>query len=479
MKEKKSSRPQKKRTNLPIMAVTYLFTAVFVSMMVYICYYSATHKQELINNSYNGRQQVLTAKNIRGTIYAGGGEILAQTVTDEEGKEERSYPYGNLFSHAVGYATHGRAGVEALGNYYLIHSNAPLSEKVANDMSGMKYPGDDVHTTLDVNLQEVAYQALGVYKGAIIVTEPSSGKILAMVSKPDYDPNQIEEIWDSLVEDKESGVLLNRTTQGLYPPGSTFKIVTALEYMRENPDTYQNYEFQCNGSFSDGADRINCYHGQSHGSVNFARAFAKSCNASFANIGVKLDKGEFQDTLDDLLFNQELPLELSYNKSRIEVYDDSPNKDMMQIAIGQGTTGMTPVHLNMITNAIANDGVLMKPYVIDFVENSMGSVVKQFSPSSEKRLISSEEAAALKELMRGVVEEGTASRLKGLSYTAAGKTGSAEYNTVKGDSHAWFTGFAPVDDPKISVTIIIEGAGSGGDFAVPIAKRIFDAYFQE
>ncbi len=479
MKEKKSRCPQKKRTNLPIMAVTYLFTAVFVSMMVYICYYSATHKQELINNSYNGRQQVLTAKNIRGTIYAGGGEILAQTVTDEEGKEERNYPYGNLFSHAVGYATHGRAGVEALGNYYLIHSNAPLSEKVANDMSGVKYPGDDVHTTLDVNLQEVAYQALGVYKGAIIVTEPSSGKILAMVSKPDYDPNQIEEIWDSLVEDKESGVLLNRTTQGLYPPGSTFKIVTALEYMRENPDTYQNYGFQCNGSFSDGADRINCYHGQSHGSVNFARAFAKSCNASFANIGVELDKGEFQDTLDDLLFNQELPLELSYNKSRIEVYDDSPNKDMMQIAIGQGTTGMTPVHLNMITNAIANDGVLMKPYVIDFVENSMGSVVKQFSPSSEKRLISSEEAAALKGLMRGVVEEGTASRLKGLSYTAAGKTGSAEYNTVKGDSHAWFTGFAPVEDPKISVTIIIEGAGSGGDFAVPIAKRIFDAYFQE
>ena len=203
MKEKKSRCPQKKRTNLPIMAVTYLFTAVFVSMMVYICYYSATHKQELINNSYNGRQQVLTAKNIRGTIYAGGGEILAQTVTDEEGKEERNYPYGNLFSHAVGYATHGRAGVEALGNYYLIHSNAPLSEKVANDMYGVKYPGDDVHTTLDVNLQEVAYQALGVYKGAIIVTEPSSGKILAMVSKPDYDPNQIEEIWDSVVEDKE------------------------------------------------------------------------------------------------------------------------------------------------------------------------------------------------------------------------------------------------------------------------------------
>lgn len=479
MKAKKSNHPKKKKTNIPIMAVTYMFAAVFLSMMGYICYYSAVHKQELINNSYNGRQQVLTAKNIRGKIYAEGGEILAQTVTDEEGKEERNYPYGSLFAHAVGYATHGRAGVEALGNYYLIHSNAPLSEKVENDISGIKYQGDDVYTTLDVNLQQVAYQALGVYKGAIIVTEPSSGKILAMVSKPDYDPNQIEEIWDSLVEDKESGTLLNRTTQGLYPPGSTFKIVTALEYIRENPDTYQSYGFQCAGSFSDGADRINCYHGQSHGSVDFARAFAKSCNASFANIGLKLDKEKFQDTLKDLLFNQELPLELGYNKSRIEVTGDSPNKDMMQIAIGQGTTGMTPVHLNMITNAIANGGILMKPYMIDFVKNSMGTVVKQFSPSSGKRLISSGEAAVLKELMHGVVEEGTASRLKGQAYTAAGKTGSAEYNTVKGDSHAWFTGFAPVEEPQISVTIIIEGAGSGGDFAVPIAKRIFDAYFQE
>lgn len=476
---KKNKRPEKKKINMPIMTVTYLFVAVFFGMMVYICHYSVTHKQELINNSYNGRQQMLTAKNVRGTIYASGGEILAQTLTNEEGEEERSYPYGNLFSHAVGYASHGRAGMEALGNYYLIHSNAPLSEKVADDMAGNKYPGDDVHTTLNVKLQEVADGALGVYRGAIIVSEPSSGKILAMVSKPDYDPNQIEEIWEDLMEDTESGVLLNRTTQGLYPPGSTFKIVTALEYIRENPNTYQNYSYQCAGSFSNGEDRINCYHGQSHGSVNFSGSFAKSCNASFANMGLQLDKSRFQDTLKELLFNQELPLEISYSKSRIDVNENSPNSDMMQIAIGQGTTGMTPVHLNMITNAIANNGTLMKPYIIDYVENSTGTIIKQFSPSSYKKLMTEEEAAVLKELMHGVVEEGTASRLKGLSYTAAGKTGSAEYNRVKGDSHAWFTGFAPAEDPQISVTVIIEGAGSGGDFAVPIAKRIFDAYFEE
>lgn len=463
---------------MAILSVTYLFVAVFLGMMFYICHYSVTHQQELINNSYNGRQQMLIAKNVRGKIYGGGGEILAQTITDENGNEERSYPYGNLFAHTVGYSTHGRAGVEALGNYYLIHSNAPLSEKVSNDVEGIKYPGDDVYTTLDVNLQEVANHAMGIYRGAIIVSEPSTGKILAMVSKPDYDPNQIEELWDGLVKDTESGILLNRATQGLYPPGSTFKILTALEYMKENPDTYRNYQFQCGGSFTSGTDRINCYHGQSHGSVNFSSSFAKSCNASFANIGLQLDKSKFADTLEELLFNEELPLGIIHNNSHVEVNKDSTDGDMMQVSIGQGTTGMTPMHLNMITNAIANEGTLMKPYIVDRVENSTGTVIKQFSPSSYKKLISQQEAESLKELMRGVVEEGTARKLKGLSYTAAGKTGSAEYNSIKEDSHAWFTGFAPADNPQISVTIIIEGAGSGGDFAVPIARRIFDAYFE-
>ena len=459
--------------------MTYLFTAVFLGMMFYICQYSMVHRQELLNNSYNGRQQLLTARNTRGTIYAGSGEVLARTVTDSEGRETREYPYENLFAHAVGYATHGRAGVEALGNYYLIQSNAPLSEKVSAEVAGSKYAGDDVYTTLDVGLQEVAYKAMGVYRGAVIVSETSTGKILAMVSKPDFDPNGIEDIWDGLVEDNDSGTLLNRVTQGMYPPGSTFKIVTALEYIRENPDTYQDYGFSCSGSYSDGADRINCYHGQSHGQEDFARAFAKSCNSAFADIGVQLDRGKFQDTLQELLFNQELPVTMNYNKSRIDVRADSSNAEMMQLAIGQGTTGMSPIHLNMITNAIANEGLLMEPYLIDRVQNSIGTVIKQFSPSSGKRLMTKEEAAALNGLMQGVVEEGTASRLKGLSYTAAGKTGSAEYSNVKEESHAWFTGFAPAQNPEISVTIIIEGAGSGGDYAVPIAKRIFDAYFHE
>ena len=154
---------------------------------------------------------------------------------------------------------------------------------------------------------------------------------------------------------------------------------------------------------------------------------------------------------------------------------DTEDADVMQAAIGQGTTQITPLHLNMITCAIANDGMLMKPYLVERVETREKAVVKQYSPDSYKRLMSEQESQIMKELMTEVVESGTGTKLSGLSYTAAGKTGSAEYNSVKTDSHAWFTGFAPVEDPQVCVTIIIEGAGSGGDYAVPVAKRILDA----
>lgn len=446
-------------------------------MMTYTCHYAITHQQELINNSYNGRQEIFAAQNTRGSIFAAGGQVLAETQTDADGNERRVYPYDNLFAHAVGYATNGRFGVEAAANYYLINSNAKLSDKVASDVAGSKYPGDSVVTTLDVGLQEVAAKSLGVYKGAIIVSEPSTGKILAMVSKPDFNPNEIDALWDGLIQDKESTVLLNRVTQGLYPPGSTFKIVTALEYIRENPDSYGQYSYQCNGRYSSGQDTINCYHGSVHGHEDFTRSFAKSCNASFANIGMKLDRTRWGQTLDGLLFNQELPVSFAYNKSKLVVNADTSDSDILQASIGQGTTQITPLHLNMITCAIANGGTVMKPYLVDHVKNNEGTVIKQFSPDSYKELLTQTEAAALTELMTAVVESGTGTKLAGLTYTAAGKTGSAEYNNVKTDSHAWFTGFAPAQEPEVCVTIIIEGAGSGGDYAVPIAKRIFDEYF--
>ncbi len=462
-----------------IMFTLVFFLLLFAGVIGYLIYFAATSRQDMINNSYNSRQQILLSRNYRGNIYSRDGELLAETVLDEEQNETRVYPKENLFSHIVGYSTRGRMGVEALANYYLINSNISLGSKIANDTAGIKNPGDNVYTTLDVQIQEIADEQLDIYRGAVVVTEVKTGKILALVSHPDFDPNEIEDIWQELVESDSSSILVNRATQGLYPPGSTFKMITALQYIRENPDSYCNYKFQCSGAFREGENKISCYHGANHGEVGFVKSFAKSCNSSFANIGMELDRNAFADTVDDLLFGRELPITLTHSQSSVHLEENMSTAEMLQTAIGQGKTQITPIHLNMITCAIANKGVLMKPYVIDYVANAEGTTIKNFKSDAYGRVLAENEADILKELMNAVVEEGTASKLKGLTYTAAGKTGSAEYNNNKGDSHAWFTGFAPAEDPEVCVTIIVEGAGSGGDYAVPIARRIFDAYFAE
>lgn len=456
-----------------------IFVMLFLTLSGYLVYYTATNEEELVNNNYNPRQQMLMQQNSRGSIYARDGSVLAETVEEEDGSYRRNYPYGELFAHAVGYSTKGKTGIEAQANYYLIQSGLPFSVRAANEAAGLKNPGDCVYTTLDVKLQQTASDALGVYKGAVIAMNPKTGEILAMVSNPSFDPNKIADIWEETVADEESGVLVNRAAQGIYPPGSTFKLVTALEYIRENPDNWNNYSYQCSGRLQHGDDTIRCYHGTVHGKVSLGDSFAKSCNTSFANIGLSLDRTMYQQTLQELLFMQELPVAFSYQKSSIAIAEDTTDGDMMQNAIGQGKTQITPLHMAMITAATANDGILMTPYLTQRVVTAQGSQVKQFEAEEYGRLMSEEESTILTELMQEVVMSGTGTKLKDTGYTAAGKTGSAEYNGVKEDSHAWFTGYAQVQEEKVVVTVIIEGAGSGGDFAVPVAKRIMDAWFAQ
>ena len=472
---KNKAQVHKSHSNMAVIFTGAAVFAVFVSMCVYMVVYHRTHKIEMFDNSYNSYQTMLSKQIARGSIYSSDGEALA--YTDKE-TDERIYPYGNMFAHAVGYSTHGRMGVENLSNYFLSNSHAGISDKLDAGTKNEKIPGDDVYTSLNTKLQEVAYNSLGVYQGAVIVTEVKTGRILAMVSKPDFDPNDIDAQWNGLVEDEDGSQLLNRVTQGLYPPGSTFKIITALEYLRENPETYNSYRYNCTGSLTKDGTTIRCYHGSVHGSLNFTESFAKSCNSSFANIGLGLDTQEFEDTLKELLFGESLPVDFPASISSTAVGTDIDTHNLMQAAIGQGQDAMSPLHLNMITCAIANNGILMKPHLVDSVKSSSGSIIESFGSEKSAQLMSETESALLTQLMTQVVESGTGTKLKGLSYSAAGKTGSAEYNSIKGESHAWFTGFAPADDPQIALTIIIEGAGSGGDYAVPIAKRIFDAYFE-
>lgn len=454
-----------------------LFLTLFGGLIWYLTDYVTSNQEALFNNSYNSRQRVLAAENRRGSIYSGDGEVLARTVEDAAGKEERQYPYQEMFAHVVGYSGKGKTGIEELENFNLINSNIPERDKIENELAGKKNPGNDVYTTLDTALQQAAFDALGAYRGAIVVTEVKTGRILAMVSKPDFDPGQITDIWDRVNADTDNAVLLNRATQGLYPPGSTFKIVTALAYIRQFPDSWETYHYSCGGVYTNGENRINCYHGTVHGSVNLMTSFAKSCNSSFANIGMQLDREKFGDTINSLLFNQELPIPLAYSKTSVELHADSSDEDVIQTSIGQGKTQITPMQLNLITAAIANSGSLMQPYLIERVESADGKILEENTPKTWRQLLTAEESGLLTSLMEDVVKEGTGKKLNGQPYTAAGKTGSAEFNTVKEDSHAWFTGFAPAEDPEIAVTVIVESIGSGGDYAVPLARRVFDAWF--
>jgi len=472
----KSPENYKFQTNL-VLTISYLFIAAFIVLISYLCYYVATYEEELLNNDYNPRQEVLIQQNIRGSIYSRDMVTLAETVV-KNGIETRNYPYYNIFSHIVGYATKGQAGIEAQANYYLINTNQPLSERVAADINSEKYLADSIITTLDVGLQKAAYTAIGGYDGAVVVSNPKTGEIYAMVSKPDYDPNTIDDIWASLVEDTSSSILLNRATQGLYPPGSTFKIITLLEYIRENPQTYNNYSFYCNGELKSGEDKVICYNHTAHGTVTLKKSLAVSCNSSFGNIGLSLDRNSFNETLQNLMFNEELPVSFAYSQSNANDLNTLDDFDMITTAFGQGNTLMTPLHLNMITQAIANNGTLMKPYLISKVVNSNQNTVKEFAASEYKQLMSEEEADIITEMMQAVVESGTAKKLKNKSYTVAGKTGSAEYSDYTTSTHSWFTGFAPVDDPEICVTIILENAGTSGLHAVPMANKIFEEYFK-
>ena len=246
--------------------------------------------------------------------------------------------------------------------------------------------------------------------------------------------------------------------------------------MRQNPD-YNNYSFECNGEFSQNGATIHCYNSTAHGEENLTDSVANSCNSSFSNIGLQLDKAEWRKTAKQMLFNGKLPGDVKYNESSFRLKTDAGDADTMMTAIGQGETQVSPYHMAMIVSTIANGGKLMKPYLVDKVTNASGAVMKETDQEEYKQLMTEEEASQIKEYMKSVVDYGTASVLSGQSYTAAGKTGTAEYSSDKEKDHSWFIGMSNVEDPELVVSVIIESS-DGTAKAVNVAKEIFDSYYR-
>lgn len=447
---------------------------IFLSLIGYLIYFNVVESETFINSPYNTRQDTFSDRVVRGKIVSSDGEVLAQTNVSEDGSEQRVYPYNNIFAHAVGYDSNGKSGLESEANFQLLTSHEFFLNQMINEFRGQKNMGDTVVTTLNARLQTTAYNALGDRRGAVLALEPSTGKILTMVSKPDFDPNYLAENWDTLINDENNSSLLNRAIQGQYPPGSTFKVVTALDYFR-NKGSFEGYSYLCQGSITMEEHTIQCYNGTVHGQEDFYSAFANSCNCAFADMGTSLGGKSLRETSEDLLFNKSLPLKGS-RKSSFTLDKDSPTALVMQTAMGQGNTLVSPLQMALITSAVANGGILMQPYMIESVQNSNGETVSTTQAAEYKRLMTDNEANLLGKLMKNVVDNGTASALSGRAYSVAGKTGSAEFDE-NGSSHSWFIGYSNIEDPDLVVAIIVENGGTGSEAAVPIAGQLFDAYY--
>lgn len=475
-RRREQEEPDNKRHSLNTEAgiAAYMFLILFLLLVGYFIYFMAFKSEDFINNPANPRVKGFEKLVVRGEIKANDGTVLARTIT-RNGKEVREYPKGREYAHVVGFNSNGMSGIESDKSFYMLRSHAFILERIMNDLKEQKNPGDNIVTSLDSRLQQSAYYGMGSYKGACVAIDADTGAILAMVSKPDFDPNTVDQEWKSLSKSEDSA-LLNRASQGLYPPGSTFKILTALSFLKNGGSLSDT--FDCKGSYSTGGYTIHCYGGEVHGRQTFLQAFGNSCNVAFSQVGLSLPKGALKSTADEFYFNQKLPTDISNVKqSRFTLKATDDDALVMQTAIGQGNTLVTPLHMAMICEAVANDGILKKPYVCDHIENNRGSLVRGHV-SSELRLCSASEAKTLRRLMRYVVTNGTGRVVNSSSYTAYGKTGTAEFSEDKSKAHSWFVGFAKNGKKKIAVAVIMEGAGAGSSHAAPLARKMFETYLR-
>ena len=476
---KKEERNRKK--NKPMVFIAYIMVLVFVGLSGYILYYTIHDSEVIISNPANRRQDNLAEFVVRGDIVTSDDVVVATTEVDEDGDESRVYPYGEMFCHVIGYNSYGRAGVELEQNFNLLRSHVNIVDKVKNELDGVKNPGDRVVTNLRFDLQETAMDSLHGARGAVVVMEPSTGKILAMVSSPAFNPEDIDSVWEHVHSedvDPEEALLLNRVTQGLYTPGSTFKILTAIEYMREHPD-YEDYGYSCEGSGAFNGLAIRCAGGKFHGDENLEQSFAYSCNTSFANMGLDIDMDKLRKLSEEMLFNQKLPYNGACSTSRFKLSGDSDDIEIPQTVIGQGDTMMSPLHNALIMSAIVNGGVLMKPYVVDRVENIDGAEVKSYSPKTCGNILPADDIRRIMPLLSAVCEYGTASGyLSGLPYFCGGKTGTAEVDD-NGRMNSWFVGYCGPEegDADIVISVVVEDYSSNNISATSVARAVFDEFY--
>lgn len=445
--------------------VFWIYFSLFLILCCWITKFVFFDSKAVVASPYNPRVRLADSRIVRGEILDSDGNILAETKLGEY--NTRSYPYGGNFAHTVGFSGYNSQGAEAVYSVELLKASNEISQRFNDITKAGGVHGNRIVLTVDSKLQLKACELMDGRKGAIIAIEPATGKILSCVSNPSFDPNRVAIEWDELKSDTENNPLINRATQGLYPPGSIFKIVTLTAALRYMPD-YKDFTYTCTGAEDFGGKTIRCYNGKAHGEVGYKEAFAKSCNTYFAVLGERIGAEKLAAAAEGLLFNKSYQFPLEYVKSSFTLNGESDLNEIVETSIGQGRTLVTPLHMAFLACAVANDGYLMRPYIVDRIEAYDGKPVKKYLPEISTTMLSSEECIVLSEVMKAVAIEGTASQLS-KNLNIAGKTGTAENSS--GADHGWFVAYAPADNPKIAVAVLLENSG-GSSTAIPVAEAL-------
>jgi peptidoglycan glycosyltransferase len=465
-------------------AIVKLFVLVVVLFGILIAFTSrwSVFEASALRDNPENRRPILEEQQVkRGRILAADGTVLARSIK-QGGVYVRRYPTGPLFGHPVGYydVRYNKSELERSRNDYLAGRNETIGSFL-DQLTGTRHKGNDVYTTLDPKAQRAAQSALQGRKGAVVAIDPRTGAILAMASNPPFDANTVR---TRGLAHQLGG--FNRAVGAGYPPGSTFKTVTAIAAIDSGRYKPSSLVSGRNGKIISGRPLQN-FGGESFGDVDLTFALTHSVNTVWGEVAEKLGKTTMQKYMARLGFGRDLPLDLPDGDMRASgsgingkiVPATNGAIDVGRMGIGQDKLLVTPLQMSMVASAVANGGRMMRPHITDRIVDSDGRTVKEIKPEKMSTVMSPAAAAKVNSMMQSVVKEGTGTEgaLRGID--VAGKTGTAE---VKKNcpNQAWFIGFAPANNPEIAVAATIEcTAGTGGVTAAPIARAVMQSVLKD
>ena len=450
--------------------ICLILLLLFAAMVAYFCYSVYFYGGRWFANPYNSRitnqKQTVQA----GSIYDSQGLVLAYSDSDGLRHYSDSRSIRLATSHVVGdNGTKVASGAETFFAQYLLGFNSSAFDRVAAAITGERARGDDVHLTISAELSAyIAEQFPSGYAGAVAVINYKTGATLALVSLPNFDPQDLS----AALEDESAGALVNRATQGLYTPGSTFKIVTLASAI-ENISGVTGRVFNCTGTLPVDYTTVTEAGGNAHGRQTLVQAFSNSCNNAFASLALELDYTGLGGTAENFRFNDNFLFRdmVVYNSSYPT--DTQSRDDLAWSGVGQGRVLVTPLHLALIAGAVANHGVMMEPRLLSSVVTPNGTARALAGARTYARVMQSETAEVVKSYMISTVAGGTARRASVSGVTVGGKTGSAEVSDDKSvETHALFTGFVEDEEYPYAICVVVEHGGSGGAVAAPLAGKV-------